>query len=206
MDARSMNRVRSVSRSVTIKEFLSVPAAPALSAEQVYRDYAPRVFNIARRMVSSDMDAEDIMQDVLLQVVRKLPSFRGDAAFPTWLHRVTVNVALSHRRRQAVRQGHGERIASDLGSSEEPLEVAGDMLPPDGIALSAETRRLLDEAIAALPNAYRSVFVLADIEGLPNADIAERLDMSLAAVKSRLHRARAMLRETLAPHFGDVPA
>src|SRR5262249_17460519 len=75
-----------------------------LSAEQVYHDYAPRVYKRARRMVASDFDAEDVTQDVLLQVIRKLPSFRGESSFPTWLHRVTVNAALSHRRRQAVRE------------------------------------------------------------------------------------------------------
>src|SRR3954454_12770127 len=74
-----------------------------LSAEQVYHDYAPRVYNMARRMVRNDVDAEDVTQDVLLQVVRKLPTFRGESAFPTWLHRVTVNAALSHRRREAAR-------------------------------------------------------------------------------------------------------
>src|SRR5471030_2895819 len=75
-----------------------------LSAEQVFHDYAPRVYNMARRMVRSDADAEDVTQDVLLQVVRKLPTFRGESAFPTWLHRVTVNAALSHRRKRAVRE------------------------------------------------------------------------------------------------------
>src|SRR5260370_32003655 len=77
-----------------------------LSAEQVYHDYAPRVFHMARRMVSNDIDAEDVTQDVLLQVVRKLPTFRGESAFPTWLHRITINAALSHRRRRAVREEH----------------------------------------------------------------------------------------------------
>jgi RNA polymerase sigma-70 factor (ECF subfamily) len=170
--------------------------------EQVYHDYAPRVFNVARRMVSSDTDAEDITQDVLLQVVRKLPTFRGDAAFPTWLHRVTVNTALSHRRRQATRQDH---IRSATGG-DQPLEVAGAELPPEGVVQSAETKRLLAQAIEQLPEAYRVVFVLADVEGLPNAEIADRLEMTLPAVKSRLHRARAMLRETLEPHFGDKPS
>src|SRR5579871_3018318 len=74
-----------------------------LSAEQVYHDYAPRVFHTARRMLRSDYDAEDVTQDVLLQVVRSLPAFRGESAFPTWLHRVTVNAALQHRRRSARR-------------------------------------------------------------------------------------------------------
>src|SRR5260370_1094783 len=77
---------------------------PPTSAEQVFHDYAPRVYHIARRMVRNDLDAEDVTQDVLLQVVRKLPTFRGASAFPTWLHRITVNAAISHRRKQAARE------------------------------------------------------------------------------------------------------
>ncbi len=206
MDARRITGVRPGPRGRVLKELLAAPPAPALSAEQVYHDYAPRVYNVARRMVATDTDAEDVTQDVLLQVVRKLPSFRGEAAFPTWLHRVTVNTALSHRRRQAGRHGHGVRIATDLNTSDQTLDVPTSAPPPDGVALTAETRRLLDEAVAGLPLAYRTVFVMADVDGLANAEIAERLDMSLPAVKSRLHRARAMLREELAPHFEDVPA
>src|SRR3954451_854670 len=75
-----------------------------LTAEQVYHDYGPRVYNMARRMVSNEKDAEDVTQEVFLQVVRKLPTFRGESAFPTWLHRVTVNAALAHRRKQAARE------------------------------------------------------------------------------------------------------
>jgi RNA polymerase sigma-70 factor (ECF subfamily) len=171
-----------------------------VSAEQVYHDYAPRVYNMARRMVSSDTDAEDVTQDVLLQVVRKLPSFRGESAFPTWLHRVTINAALSHRRREAGRQA---RVLAISRGEEEPFESAdlGRTPTPDALVAEHEVRQLIDRAIESLPPAYRAVFILADVEGLANADVAERLEMSLPAVKSRLHRARAMLREALAPHF-----
>src|ERR1700674_1885980 len=74
--------------------------------ERVFRDCAPRVYHLARRMLGNDADAEDVTQDVLLQVVRKLDTFRGESAFPTWLHRVTVNAALANRRKRAVRQKH----------------------------------------------------------------------------------------------------
>lgn len=183
----------------------STDLLPSLSVEQVYHDYAPRVYQTARRMVANDVDAEDVTQEVLLQVVRKLPEFRGDSAFPTWLHRVTVNAALSHRRRQAVRQEHGLRNSLDVyGEDEPPTTSAGRFVTPDDQIVSRETRQLIEQAIETLPPAYRSVFVLSDVEGLPNADIADQLGMSLPAVKSRLHRARAMLREALAPHFEDV--
>src|SRR3954463_14605587 len=86
------------------------PAVGELTPERVFRDYAPRVYNLARRMLGNDADAEDVTQDVLLQVVRKLDTFRGEAALPTWLHRVTVTAALAPRRKKAARD---ERQARD---------------------------------------------------------------------------------------------
>jgi RNA polymerase sigma-70 factor (ECF subfamily) len=175
--------------------------ADEMSAERICRDYAPRVFRVARRMVASDCDAEDVTQDVLLQVVRKLPEFRGESALPTWLHRVTVNAALSHRRRQAVRE---ERAASRSvdGYGDDELQLPDRPTPPpEELLADRELKQLIDRAVAGLPAAYRVVFELSDIEGMPNADIAARLDMSLPAVKSRLHRARAMLRDALSPHL-----
>src|SRR3954463_16522589 len=77
-----------------------------VTPEQVFREYAPRIYHLARRMLGSDADAEDVTQDVLLQVVRKLDTFRGDAALTTWLHKVTVNAALAHRRKRGNRQAH----------------------------------------------------------------------------------------------------
>src|SRR5947207_342879 len=94
----------------------------ALTPDQVFRDYAPRVYNLARRMLGNDADAEDVTQDVLLQVVRKLDTFRGESAFPTWLHRVTVNAALAHRRKRSTRQAHqsGESLDTVLDGSPRP--------------------------------------------------------------------------------------
>jgi len=193
----------------TITDTMSVAeddfhAAP-LSAEQVYHDYAPRVYYVARRMLSSDVDAEDVTQDVLLQVVRKLPTFRGDAAFPTWLHRITVNAALTHRRRRAVREEHRVRDPLDLLLEEQAPPSANRpwTLSPDVQLLNQETRQLITRAIEQLPPMYRRVFILSDSEGLPNAEIAEMLGMTLPAIKSRLLRARLLLREALAPHFDE---
>src|SRR5436853_1927378 len=82
------------------------PPDPAPSAEEVFREYAPRIYNLARRMLASDADAEDVTQDVLLQVVRKLDTFRGESALSTWLHKITVNAALAHRRKRATQTQH----------------------------------------------------------------------------------------------------
>jgi RNA polymerase sigma-70 factor (ECF subfamily) len=176
----------------------------SLSAEQIYQAYAPRVYNMARRMVRTDADAEDVMQDVLLKVVRKLPTFRGESALPTWLHRVTINTALSHRRKFAVREERRSRDPFDTIVAEE-AEPSG-ASRPDVQLVNRETQALIERAIAKLPPRYRNVFLLADVEGLPNADIAERLELSLAAVKSRLHRARHLMRNALAPHFSELSA
>jgi len=178
-----------------------------LTAERVFRDYAPRVYNLARRMLGNDADAEDVTQDVLLQVVRKLDTFRGESAFPTWLHRVTVNAALAHRHKRTNREQR---------QTHEPLDaIGGDghghaapvrpwSVPPDRPVLDAEQQELIERAIDALPEAYRDVYVLADVEQLPNAEIADTLGLSVPAVKSRLHRARLMMRDALAPHFQEV--
>ena len=180
----------------------------SLSAEQIYYDYAPRVYNMARRMVRSDADAEDVTQDVLLQVVRKLPTFRGESALPTWLHRVTINAALSHRRKQAVRDERRARDPFDTILAEEPERTLGwdGASAPEAYLLGRETRVLIERAIADLPPTYRGVFVLSDVEGLPNAAIADQLGLSLPAIKSRLHRARQLLRDVLAPHFQEISA
>ena len=178
----------------------------APTAEQVFREHAPRVYNLARRMLGNDADAEDVTQDVLLQVVRKLDTFRGDSSLTTWLHRVTVNAALAHRRKRSARE-HRE--------IHDPLEMFTEngyhvrsvrpwSITPDREALKRETTELIEKSIRDLPELYRDVYVLADVEGLPNHDIGEMLGLSLAAVKSRLHRGRLLMRDALAPHFEEA--
>jgi RNA polymerase sigma-70 factor (ECF subfamily) len=181
---------------------------PPRSVEQVFRDYAPRIYNLARRMLGNDADAEDVTQDVLLQVLRKLHTFRGESAFPTWLHRVTVNAALVHRRKRAAREEHRvhdplEHFQAD-GSHASPVRKWSPR--PEKEALDRETRDLIEKAITQLPESYRDVYVLADVENLSNAEIADILKLSTSAVKSRLHRARLLMRSALAPHFEEVPA
>jgi RNA polymerase sigma-70 factor (ECF subfamily) len=157
----------------------------------VFHEHAARVYNLARRMLNNDTDAEDVSQDVLLQVVRKLDTFRGDAELTTWLHRVTVNAALALRRKQSRRpQRH---LDFSLDCLPCPRSVrAGE--GPAGVVMGLETRQQIEGAIAGLPEKYRDIYVLADVEGLANAEIGGLLSLSLAAVKSRLHRARLMLR------------
>jgi RNA polymerase sigma-70 factor (ECF subfamily) len=179
-----------------------------LTPDIVFREHAPRVYSLARRLLNNDADAEDVTQDVLLQVVRKLDTFRGEAAFPTWLHRVTVNAALEHRRKRAAQHSHREPdpFGEFLDREDISPPVRGWTVSAAQQALDHETRQVIEQAIARLPDLYRDVFVLADVEGLPNAEIGEMLGLSVPAVKSRLHRARLLMRKALAHHFEEVPA
>jgi RNA polymerase sigma-70 factor (ECF subfamily) len=176
--------------------------------EDLVREYAPRVYNLARRILSSDSDAEDVTQDVLMTVVKKLPQFRGESAIGTWLHRITVNAALAYRRKRARRSETEQASNEPLDEFADTGSHAGPIRPwsgtPDADMLNRETQELIERAIAQLPEAYRDVYVLADVEGLPNAEIAEMLGLNVPGVKSKLHRARLLMRKALAPHFEEV--
>ncbi|MBP3958469.1 sigma-70 family RNA polymerase sigma factor [Gemmata sp. G18] len=184
------------------------PLPEKLTPELVFREYAPRIFNLARRMLGNDADAEDVTQDVLLQVVRKLDTFRGDSQISTWLHRVTVNAALAHRAKRANRQKHesGDLADDALETAAPETEVKRWNLPPDEPVLAAEQQAIIEKAINELPEPFRDVYLLADVEGLPNSDIGTMLGLSVPAVKSRLHRARMRMRDLLAPHFEEKDA
>ncbi|MGL4423812.1 MAG: RNA polymerase sigma factor [Gemmataceae bacterium] len=185
-------------------------ATVSATPESVFREYAPRIYAIARRMLSHDADAEDVTSEVLMQVVRKLDTFRGEAALPTWLHQVTVHAALAARAKRAQRHSH-ETPTGDTPPDElipdrphDPWKFPRPWdVPADARVLAAERQAIIEAAITQLPEIYRDVFILADLEGLPNARIGEILNLELAAVKSRLHRARLRLRDALAPHFEE---
>jgi RNA polymerase sigma-70 factor (ECF subfamily) len=181
-------------RNISLPKGNDEPFSP-LTAEQIYQEFGPRVYHMARRMVCNETDAEDVTQDVFMQVIRNLSSFRGESAFPTWLHRVTVNAALAHRRKHALRAHASLGEDTELDLCDEHQDS-----PPD-LLLSQEQRQFIHRAIESLPEVYREVIILSDIEGASNAEIGERLELTLPAVKSRLHRARLLLRDLLAPQF-----
>jgi RNA polymerase sigma-70 factor (ECF subfamily) len=178
------------------------PPPDQLTPELIYREYAPRIFTIARRMLGNDADAEDVMQEVLLLVIRKLDTFRGESQIGTWLHRVTVNAALALRQKRANRQKHetGE-VIDELAQPAPGSPVRRWSAAPDELVLAEEQQAIIEKAIKTLPEPFRDVYVLADVEGLPNSDIADMLGLSIPAVKSRLHRARLRMHDALAPHF-----
>ncbi len=152
--------------------------------ERLYRAHTQRVFSICMRMVTDGSKAEELTQDVFVRVWQKLPTFRGDSQVSTWLHRVAVNVVLTHRKSENA--GKNRSVSDD-----EAIE-----LTPGRGAFVGE-RLDLDQAIAGLPRGARQVFVLHDVEGFTHEEIGEQLGISSGGSKAQLHRARLLLRQAL---------
>jgi RNA polymerase sigma-70 factor (ECF subfamily) len=161
--------------------------------------YEAKVYNLAMKMVRNPEDAEDVLQDTFLRAYRAIKLFRGHSTFSTWVYRITANSALMRLRKKQLPTVSIE----DADEREAPVNIADWTPGPVDQLLSQETRQVMNEAIEALPPEFRQVFVLRDIEELSNTETAEILGLSVAAVKSRLHRARLKVRDRLAGYFGE---
>jgi RNA polymerase sigma-70 factor (ECF subfamily) len=194
--------------------FEQLRAGGAAALEPLMSRFASRVYRVATGICGSPSDAEEVVQDVFLALFHKAGSFEGRAALGTWLYRIAVNMSLNKRR--------GKRA-----EVEQPLE---DLLPtfredghrqgdrsflladwstmPDQALLSKEGREVIRAAVDRLPEHYRTILLLRDVEELPSEEVAEILGESVASVKSRLHRARMALREQLTRTYasGSAPA
>src|ERR1041384_6718414 len=164
-------------------------AGDAAAFEQLYQQHYRRVFSLCVRMLGSGAQAEDMTQEVFLQVFRKIGSFRGDSAFTTWLHRLTVNQVLMHFRKRGVKLEHTSEEGDFTNVVETPLQSTR--------RISMVDRLDLDKAIAELPPGYRTVFILHDVEGYEHEEISGLLNVSIGTSKSQLHKARMRLRELL---------
>lgn len=176
--------------------------------ERFVRELSPRLFAVARRMMGSEDDAADALQDAFISAFKNLASFDGRSRLSTWMHRVVVNACLMKLRK--ARRRNERAIESLLPTFREDGHAAG--VPsqwsesPGGAAHRSELARLVHEKIDELPEAYRTVLILRDIEQLDTEAAAEMLGESVSAVKTRLHRARQALRELLDPMMrrGDL--
>ena len=172
--------------------------------EELVRTYSPRLLGLARRIVGNDEDARDVIQDALLSAFRSIDRFQGDARLGTWLHRIVVNTALMKlRRRRRKPEESLEPLLPAFQSDGHFVEKfsAWDQSERADAALSRiETRQLIRGLIEQLPESFRTVLLLRDIEGLDTEETARLLDTTPNAVKIRLHRARQALRTLLAPH------
>lgn len=156
---------------------------------ELFERHNRRVYSLCLRMTQNVSEAEDLAQEVFVQLFRKIGSFRGDSAFTTWLHRLTVNQVLMHFRKRKVRD---EKTTED---GETPDSIVVGTSNPD--RMPVVDRIALDTAIAQLPPGYRTVFVLHDVEGYEHEEIARMRGCSVGTSKSQLHKARMKLRRLL---------
>ena len=176
------------------------PEAPELLVER----FGDRVYRLALRITGSNEDAEEAAQDALWTAARKIQMFKGESAFGSWLYRIAANAA--YQKLRARRAKAAEIALDDVlptldqdGRHFEPMDDWSNRV--DEQALQGELRRVLADAIDALPPDYRTALVMHDVEGLSNPDIADALGISLPAVKSRVHRSRLFVRKRLADYM-----
>jgi len=184
-----------VPRALTEAEAIRLAqGGDAAAFEFLYQLHSRRVYALCLRMVSNPSDAEDLMQEAFLQLFRKISTFRGESAFSTWLHRMTVNVVLMRLRKKAL-------PVSSLEETTEPDEEGGgprkDVGAPDLRLSGAVDRVNLERSVEKLPPGYRTVFVLHDVQGYEHNEIAGIMGCSVGNSKSQLHKARTRLRDLL---------
>lgn len=174
-----------------------------LSFEELINRYSTKVYNLAFRFTKNREDAEEVLQDVFTTVFRKVEKFQGKSAFSSWIYRVTVNscfMKLRKRRRsrtvfiEDVNPAIKDAWASEESTTENAIDVT----------YRNQIKEILERNIKALPDEYRGVFVLRDIDGFTNVEVGKILGLTTPAVKSRLHRARALLKRKLKAYFGQV--
>jgi RNA polymerase sigma-70 factor (ECF subfamily) len=182
----------------------SIVAGESHLFHELIRPYERRVYVMALSFLRNEADAEDAAQEAFLKAFRNLASFRGEAKFGTWLVSITLNEARSRIR-------HRDTIKME--SLDDPPDDDGPISPallrdwreiPSEVLERKEVSLLLHQAVTALPPIYREVFTLRDVEGMSVNEAAGALDISIASVKVRLHRARMMLQKTLAPQLKRI--
>jgi RNA polymerase sigma-70 factor (ECF subfamily) len=177
-----------------------VRAGDTASFEVLMRRHNQRVYRVARAVLRGNRDAEDVMQQAYVNAFKTIGQFEGRATFSTWLTRIVLHEALRRRRRERA-------DAVTLDSEPQRIERLPSTTPdPEHQAYTGELRALLERAIDSLPEAYRLVFMLREVEGLSTSETAASLELGNEAVKTRLHRARAMLRRELMQRAGGATA
>ena len=171
--------------------------------EEIVSRYESKVYNMAMRFTRNNEDAEEVLQDVFSTIYQKVDGFQGKSAFSSWLYRIVVNAAFMKLRK---RKQHNTISLEDLAPAVRQHCVDKEALfnaRSDNFTSTREVREVLSSAISRLPEQYRAVFILRDIDGMSNQEVGEILTLSIPAVKSRLHRSRLMLRKKLQRYYQD---
>lgn len=185
-----------------VKEFR---AGSQASFEELIQRYSAKAFSLASRLTRNPQDAEEVLQDVFVTVYRKIDGFQGKSSFSSWLYRITVNSALMKLRRK--RRDQTVPMEDLLPQVQNTINFrAAEHGEGDAMTWRHQLTDALEDAIARLPDDYRPVFVLRDIDGLTSREVSRILKLSVPAVKSRLHRSRLMLRRRLKGMYRELHA
>ncbi len=168
--------------------------------------FANQIYNVALRFTDHPNEAEDILQETLIKACRGVKTFEGRSSLGTWLYRIATNNSLMYLRRRQM-----PTVSLDIPPKTEvdffkPPQLHDWHREPESIALTAELKQKMDEAVTSLPHTLRAAFVLRDLEGFSTKEAAEALNISPANLKVRLHRARLLLRAYMAAYFSEQAA
>ena len=168
--------------------------------DELVRRYTHIVYRVLYKILRHEEDTQDALQDTFVSAYRALPRFRQDSRFSTWIYRIATNAALMKARAR-----RSNLVSLDHPTEDEGVQSAWELpdwsATPDEEIMTDETRRIMEEAIQALPAEQRAAFVLHDIQGLSSADTAQAMGITVSAVNSRLHRARVFLRDRIGRHL-----
>jgi len=178
---------------------ISAPVESEFDFQKIHEDFRPKILRYMTRMVGEG-EAEDLTQEVFAKIGRALKAFRGDSALSTWIYQIATNAALDRLRRPSARPGDEKRLPiEDIVETEADKEIwtGEDKASTEQRVIRQEMNGCIREIIETLPQTYRSVIVLSELEGFKDTEIADILGLSLQATKIRLHRARTRLKKEL---------
>ncbi|MFQ5483276.1 MAG: RNA polymerase sigma factor [Nitrospinaceae bacterium] len=176
--------------------------------DQIVENYHRKIFALAFNLTRNQMDAQDITQDVLLSIFKKIDTFQGKSAFSSWVYRITLNASYMKLRSKKKDQfvSLDDMLPSFNNSGFQQEKLLDWSNSTDSLLFSNETRGIIEKAVGQLPEKEKVVFLLRDVEGLSTERVGEILDLTIPAVKSRLHRARLFLRKKLGHYFEEYTA
>lgn len=173
--------------------------------DELVRRYTSIVYRILYKILRHDEDTQDALQDTFVSAYRALPRFRQDARFSTWIYRIATNAALMKARARKTNLVSLDHPTEDP-DAQNAWELPDWSATPDEEIMTSETRRIMEDAIQALPPEQRAAFVLHDIQDLSSAETAQAMGITVSAVNSRLHRARVFLRDRIGRHLNVTDA
>lgn len=172
------------------------------SFEELIQRYAAKAFSLASRLTKNQEDAEEVLQDVFVTVFRKIDGFQGKSSFSSWLYRITVNASFMKLRKR--KQDQSTAIEDMPPQLQRSLAIPRNLhQEAESVTMRHQLTAILEDAIGKLPDDYRPVFILRDVDGLTSREVSKILDLTVPAVKSRLHRSRMMLRRKLSRFFEE---